>query len=115
LKGLKFKQGDFYFFVDIFYVLHIAALEDVKEELNEIEHINFKEVLHSNAKAEKVIFIGKSGKVLGLIVEDVLDVADIKGVSPFENSDFVLDFIKGVTKIDNVTYYEIDCKKLVGV
>lgn len=115
MKGLKFRQGDFYFFVDIFYVLHIASLKDVKEELNEIEHINLKELLNSNAEAEEVIFIGKSGKVLGLIVEDVLEVADIKSVSAFDNRDFVLDFIKSVTKIDNVTYYEIDCKKLIEV
>lgn len=113
MKGLKFRQGDFYFFADIFYVLHVVALKDVKDELNEIEHINFKQLLNSGKEPEEIIFIGKNRKILGLIVEDILEVADIENISPFNNSDFASDFIKGVIKVNNVIYYEIDCKKLV--
>jgi chemotaxis signal transduction protein len=115
LKGLKFKQGDFHFIVDVRDILHVASRKDVKDDLKEIKNLDFKKLLNVGNSSEEVIFIGRDDKIMGLLVEKVIEVSEIGEVFPFEKEIFVIEFIKGMVKYNDVIYYLIDFDKIIEV
>ncbi|MBC7196034.1 MAG: hypothetical protein H5U39_02135 [Deferribacterales bacterium] len=115
MKGLKFKQGDFHFIVDVRDILHVASRKDVKDDLKEIKNLDFKKLLNVGNSSEEVIFIGRDDKIMGLLVEKVIEVSEIGEVFPFEKEIFVIEFIKGMVKYNDVIYYLIDFDKIIEV
>ncbi|UOD33848.1 hypothetical protein DSN97_06625 [Deferribacteraceae bacterium V6Fe1] len=115
MKGLKFKQGDFHFIVDVRDILHVAGKKDVEDDLKEIKNLDFKKLLNVGNSSEEVIFIGRDDKIMGLLVEKVIEVSEIGEVFPFEKEIFVIEFIKGMVKYNDVIYYLIDFDKIIEV
>jgi chemotaxis signal transduction protein len=115
LKGLKFKQGDFHFIVEVKYVLHVASKSDVEDDLREIKSVNFQKLLNTGSESEEVIFLGRDDNIVAMIVEKVIEVSEIGEVFPFEKDIFVIEFIKGMVKYNGIIYYLIDFEKITEV
>jgi len=115
LKGLKFKQGDFHFIVDVRDVLQVASRKDVQDDLKEIKNLDFRKLINVGNSSEEVIFIGRDDNIMGLLVEKVIEVSEIGEVFPFEKENFVIEFIKGMVKQNDMIYYLIDFDKITEV
>lgn len=115
MKGLRFRQGEFNFLVDINYVLHIADYFKVKDELEGIEMLNFQEMFSTGKLPSEIIFLGKGNIVKGIRVEEVLGVFQFKDVSPIEEGSLMADFVSTTVKLGGEIFYVIDPQKIIGV
>lgn len=115
MKGLRFRQGEFNFLVDIEYVLHIDDYFEVKNELEDIEVFNFQEIFNTGELPSEIIFIGKGKSVKGIRVEQALGVFQVKDIVPLGKGVLMIDFIDTITKDSGEVFYIIDPQKIIGV
>lgn len=115
MKGLRFRQGEFNFLVDINYVLHIGDYFKLNDELEDIEVFNFQEIFNTGGLASEIIFIGKGKSVKGIRVEKTLGVFQVKNIVPLAKGVLMIDFINTITKDGGEVFYIIDPQKIIGV
>jgi len=118
LEKLLFQVDDKLFCIEIDYVVLVEQYEKVKDQLDDIKVIDFRTLYNQqNSRAgEDIIFIGKDGRVLGLIVDKILKLIKNDEISTYKNENFMLEYIKGVVKISNYEdSYLIDAKKILEV
>ncbi len=118
MEKLLFQVEDYLFCFDLEYVIMVEQYEKVKDELGDIKVLDFKKFYSDLNKpaGKEVIFLGKDGNVVGLLVDKVLRVMKTSEISPYKNENFMLEYIKGVLKISNFeSCYLVDAKKILEV
>ncbi len=115
MKGLKIIQGNLVFIIPLENVIHIASVDEIKDELddlNVVSLVNFTAILEEE---REVVFVTKNENIFGIRVQKVESVVNIKNLNTFENDLFMLDFIINTADIDDGSGYLLDLEKILEV
>lgn len=116
MKGLRINHGNFIFVIDIKDVIHIASIEELNGQLDDIKIINLSKYLGiSNIHDKEIVFIGSKDRIVGISVENAANVINIESVSPFEKDIFMIDFILSIVSFEGKMGYLIDSEKMLEV
>jgi chemotaxis signal transduction protein len=115
LKGLKIRQGNLIFLIPIENVLHIAPINEVKDELDDIKVVSLVYFTAIIEEENEIVFVNKNDKIFGITVQKVESVVNIKNLNTFVNDIFMIDFILNTADIDEGEGYLLDLEKILEV
>ncbi len=115
MKGLKIIQGNLIFLIPLESVIHIASIDEVKDELEDLKIISLTDFTSIIENEKEIVFVKVNDEIFGIKVQKVECVVNIKGLNTFENDLFVLDFISKVADIDDGVGYLLDLEKILEV